>query len=323
MMSKPKTSIRMSLLLRVGSNQAIERCYHKKTLTFSCAANWLDYALKHNDQATGDFFECAFAHVPKDDPRIAEIRAADGKPMGNNLLILENKKDNSCILRYVPAILMPAVSFYSFHPIDIIKRNQSLSIENSEKQPYITFSLDKYRSSMGYKPENASYLLINNVREFIDELKERIPIAVDENKENLTSKRFFIKYNPKETILCKDVNYKAYKRNEVFFCPNNNLNEMFWKLPEYEWQSEVRMVIPHMNFVQSYDFISYDYQINTLDVFLPKFQTYASIFPAKKVHTIFFDQFNETELSYNYCLLEMTCDDIQQKLHSNAPVELY
>lgn len=91
-MSKPKTSIRMSLLLRVGSNQAIERCYHKKTLTFSCAANWLDYALKHNDQATGDFFECAFAHVPKDDPRIAEIRAADGKPMGNNLLILENKK---------------------------------------------------------------------------------------------------------------------------------------------------------------------------------------------------------------------------------------
>ena len=68
-----KYSTQVSLLMRVGTTESIERCYNTSTIQFGCAANWLDYALKKNNNSTGDIFECVFAHVLKNDPRINEI----------------------------------------------------------------------------------------------------------------------------------------------------------------------------------------------------------------------------------------------------------
>ena len=50
------------LLMRLGSTKRIEQCYNTRTLSFGCAANWVDYS-KTGDKVTGDKLECVFAHL--------------------------------------------------------------------------------------------------------------------------------------------------------------------------------------------------------------------------------------------------------------------
>lgn len=52
------------LLMRLGSTKRIEQCYNTRTLSFGCAANWVDYS-KTGDKVTGDQLECVFAHLKK------------------------------------------------------------------------------------------------------------------------------------------------------------------------------------------------------------------------------------------------------------------
>lgn len=57
------------LLMRLGSTKRIEQCYNTRTLSFGCAANWVDYS-KTGDKVTGDQLECVFAHLKNGDSRM-------------------------------------------------------------------------------------------------------------------------------------------------------------------------------------------------------------------------------------------------------------
>ena len=298
--------------MRVGSTQSIEKCYKEKILEFGCAANWLDYALNKKNQTIGDIFECVFAQTFKGDPRIFSITDSHGKPIGNHLLILENMANNSCILRYIPTILMPVICFYSF---DVWKIRNKLDA-NGEPIHWFAFNLDEYCRNMDYDNNTASYLFITDPSKFYNELKEMIPIAVADNKLNLTSERFYGDFNPNEPVFFSDVNYHKFERDEVFWHNPENMEEMFWKLPEYEKQSELRYVIPNINFIQTFDPNGkiYDYKLNTLKVHLPHFQEYSQVVSAAEAHSLYFGNFNDKAHTNDFAISRMTFDEISRKM---------
>lgn len=310
-MGKMKYSVQASLFMRVGSSKEIEKSYRTKTLRFGCAANWLDYALNQNNTSTGDIFECVFAHVMKDDSRIKKIVDVKGKPMGDNLLIMENKNDATCLLRFEPTILIPTLCLYSFRVPAIIDELD----KTGPKTTWFAFDLDKYRAAMDYTENESSFLFITDPVAFFEDLRAAIPMAVRQNQENLTSDRFYGEFNPKEPFFCKDVNYDHHTKSELFFDPPETLGELFWKLPEYKDQSEIRIIIPNTNFVQIYDpnHQQYDYKKNTLDIELPNFQKYVVILPAKDAHSLYFGNFMSSGHKYDFAVLRMTFDDIRKQ----------
>ena len=50
-------------LMRVDSPENIDRDFYQNRLTFSCPANWLDYALKQNDETIGDRYAVSYTHL--------------------------------------------------------------------------------------------------------------------------------------------------------------------------------------------------------------------------------------------------------------------
>lgn len=66
------------LLMRLGSTKRIEQCYNTRTLSFGCAANWVDYS-KTGDKVTGDQLECVFAHLKNGDSRM-NVKDSHGIP---------------------------------------------------------------------------------------------------------------------------------------------------------------------------------------------------------------------------------------------------
>ena len=173
-------------MLRVGRTEQMQLEFEKGELTFSCAANWINKALgPYNDGSISDMYECVFAHL-KDNNKPIKIKDSHGMPMGDNLLEFKNQSDGTCWLRFVPTILTPALCFYATNREKIITELKLLGNKNTSE---FYFRLDCYCKSMGYRIEDASYLIIEDVQAFLDELKEQIPIAVKNNSGNLDSNR--------------------------------------------------------------------------------------------------------------------------------------
>ena len=315
-MGKFTFSVTTTLLMRVGSIESIEKCYKEKVLQFGCAANWLDYALNKKNQTIGDVFECVFAQTLKGDPRISTITDSHGKPMGDHLLVLENAADNSCILRYVPTILVPVMCFYSFNAQKIRNKLDA----NGKQHKWFAFNLDEYCKIMGYDNKTTSFLFIMDPVKFYNDLRAMVPIAVEDNQSNLTSERYYGVFNPNEPLLFKDVNYDKHTRNEIFWDNPENMEDLFWKLPEYKQQSELRYIIPNINFIQTFDpnANSYNYKQNTLNVYLPHFQEYSKIVPASEVHSLYFWNFDDQAHTNDFAILRMTFDELIRKVESDG-----
>ena len=313
-MGKLTSNVTTSLLMRVGPTESIESSYKTKTLSFGCAANWLNYALEKGNQAIGDVFECVFAQTSKTDTRIPSLTDSRGKPMGNHLLILENTADDSCILRYIPTILVPVLCFYSFNVQKILKELE----EKGKRFNNFAFNLDGYCSGMGYTAEAASYLFITDPLQLFQELQTMIPTAIEMNKSNLTSERFYGNFNQMSHFFCKDVEYHKHERNERFWDNPGSMEELFWKLPEYEQQSELRYIIPNINFVQSFDAESgrYDYTLNTLDVYLPHLQEYSMVVPASEAHSLYFSDCDTRNNTSKFFITRLTFDEIRKRMES-------
>ena len=252
-------NLKTAFLMRIGKRSEIEYCWNKKLVVFSCPANWIDKQLTGSDDSIGDIFECIFAHLPSDDPRVWQQVDSHGHPMGDNLLILRNEKDGSFLLRYIPVILTPVLCFYSI-------RSGSIPID-----------LLKFASDMKYDTKDCAFLFIKDVARFFDDLKEQVPIAVKDNR-NLTSERFYRPFDPFNPIDANNVNYDKYTATEPFYDRQCCLEEFFWKLPEYRYQSECRIIIPNVNYIQGYDpNKKYNPQQNYLEVSLPHLHEYAEI----------------------------------------------
>ena len=60
--------------------------------------------------------------------------------------------------------------------------------KEGEAAKWFSFDLNAYREDMEYQ-DDASFLFITDPVSFFQDLKESIPISVEKNKKNLTSKR--------------------------------------------------------------------------------------------------------------------------------------
>lgn len=268
------SSIPVSLLLRVDSKKAIDDCWNSKSLLFGCAANWVDYARKGN-HATGDPYECVFSRIPAN--QLLRRYDSHGILIEANVQKAPDKEAPQYnFWRYVPTMLTPAMCFFSFAAAE---PNGTFYT----KGPDYIFDLGKYARYMEYDLSQSAFLLIQDANCFFDELRNQIPIAIEENRANLTQTRYYSGQIQNDPPLYADmVRYDKHQRFDVFDEMPAPPEELFWKFPEYKEQHEIRLIIPHWNFVQEYDPCfpdKYDYQKNRLRVRLPHLHEYAKHLP--------------------------------------------
>ena len=143
------------------------------------------------------------------------------------------------------------------------------------------FRADRYAQYMGYANKEMGVLLIQDLRGLISDLKKQIPIAIKENRYNLTQERYHVSAPTEEVLFANTIDYSRHQRFDIFEEEPVPPEELFWKFPEYKKQAELRIVIPHWNFIQSYDPFKpekYDKKKNYLPVNLPQLHSYASLF---------------------------------------------
>lgn len=273
--------------MRIDSTVRIQECYRERKLSFSCAANWVDYAMKGN-YVTGNFFECVFAHLPVWDKRLYELKDSHGLPMGRHAFILHRRDLPTAYICYIPTLLTPAMCFFSFSA-EHKKNAPNRNIPALHGIPLL--DLHRYRADMNYSCEDSSFLFIIDFSSFYEELKAAIPIAVQHNADILTTERYYENGQTVELFM-DEVDYHRHDVNDLYFddafTPGE---ELFWKAPRYSWQSELRFTIANINFKQFYDPAQYDYRKNRLDVYLPHLQEYSIIAPASEVTSV---EFSET-----------------------------
>lgn len=270
-----------SALLRVGHKNVIKSCWDSKTLSFGCAANWVHYYATKGNVITGDPCECVFARIPKG--KKFEPYDKNGLRIEDNLQRFPDEKDpNFEFVRYVPTMLTPALCFYSL----LHAKEDDGFCSWDKAQNVQTFYANKYAKYMGYSNDEMGIILIQDPRGLFDELERQVPIAIAKNTFNLTQERYYLPVSPKEYLFANIIDYSKHQRFETFEEEPAPPEELFWKFPEYVKQAELRMVIPHWNFVQSYDPFrpkQYNEKKNYLPVNLPQLHSYASLFiPSEK-----------------------------------------
>ena len=273
-MAELHSDFNASMLLRIANKNAIRKCWRDREISFGCPANWIHYAQKGN-LTTGDPYECVFSRIPKG--TTIDILDRFGIPLEDNLQRFPDADDPAHeFLRYVPTILTPTLCFYSLSHANL---NDGIAGWNENKQA-MEIHIDKYAQYMEYKTEDIGLVLIQDIRSFIDELQSQIPLAIKTNGANLTQERYYISGRENEALFADIIDYSKHERFDEFNESPNPPEEIFWKFPEYRKQAELRMVIPHWNFKQSFDPKNpskYDPSQNYLTVKLPNLQSYAGI----------------------------------------------
>lgn len=274
-MNKLESHFNASVLLRIGHKDTMIDCWDNNRLFFGCAANWVHYSQKGN-MTTGDPCECVFSRVPKG--KKIDIFDSKGQRIENNLQRFPDPKDPHFeFIRYVPTLLTPALCFYSMSHAN---PEDGLFVWDKTKNMWV-FRADRYAQYMGYANEKMGVLLVQDFRGLLNELEKQIPIAIRKNKYNLTQERYNISAPNEDVLFANVIDYSRHQRFDTFEEEPNSPEELFWKFPEYVKQAELRIVIPHWNFVQSYDPFrpkEYDEKKNYLPVNLPQLHSYASLF---------------------------------------------
>ena len=301
-MVKYDRSINAFLFMRVGKTADIMDSYKNDYIKFTCPANWIHYAISQRNGTIGDPYECSFANVREDDPRIDNLTDAHGRPMGNHLLVLNNKNTHTSLLCYLPVILRPTICLYSFNYDELYNKYESIG---PYKDKWIKYSLDKYRSSIGYNEDEASFLFIHDPINFVRELIDLIPKTVKENADILTDERFDSSNNAIQSLDVNNVNYHIHQANELFFDNPRTPDVMYWKLPKFEWQSEIRLTMINTNFKQGNvnGIEKYDYKQNELKVYFPNFKNYATVYSAKDAHSLKFNNFKKKDRLVDFTVL--------------------
>ena len=276
--------VETDMLMRAGKYSDLYNEYSNNRITFSCPANWIDYAFKQHQckvkSGIEDWYECAFAHVDKSFDERAVINGT-GEPLGNNLLCLVSSIDGSKFLTQIPIILTPVLCFFSFG--DIGKR----ILAQEDHSDRIGFNLVAYLHNLGFKEECMGYLFITDFKAFNEELVKQVPIAIKKNESNLNVDAFTTPFDAERPIIMNQVDYNKHKISELFYI-NDYFDAMFWKDKSFEYQSEVRAVIPNVNFNQRYPCGNYDYTKNLLSVDMPNLQNYAVLLSAEEINHISF-----------------------------------
>ena len=240
---------------------------------------------KTGDKVTGDQLECVFAHLKNGDSRM-NVKDSHGIPMGNHLETLYDPRTDTYYLRFIPTLLTPTMCFYSFDATKVAAMNDG-------KMPIfphvVSFLPDRYLDEMCYEKDTASFLFINDPKKFFEELKEQVPIAIKQNASILTADRYYrTKGNDDCELFVDKVDYTRHLPTDIYYDEPRPSAELFWKYPQYHFQSEVRVAILNTNFVWDYDPQHFKYEQHRLDVYLPHLHEYATIRAAKDLQNIYF-----------------------------------
>ena len=274
-------------MLRLGSTEEIEKQFNEGYIRFSCPANWINYA-RHNAPGIADKFEAVFAHVKRDDPRLA-TKGDDGVPL-NKYRSLWNDEgpDDTLYVRYVFSTLVPAVCFYS---IDIKDAARHFGI-NGNSGYWLKTDLQPYYEAMNIVPDKSSVLIIRYPGQFFEELRREIPKAII-GAQNI-DKRDFQVNNP---LAVKYVNYDL--DIDKLFWDLAPYKELFRKQPRFKDQREARIIIPNAPFTRDPVYLPELYHDNEINIPVPNIKTYASICPVSKCKSIQFENFNEDLSRYD------------------------
>lgn len=144
--------------------------------------------------------------------------------------------------------------------------------------------------------ENTGLLLIKTPTDFINEVSRQIVDAVEENKAMLDLDKFQNPFDVSAPILMKSVDYSRYDDTTIFERWNKQeLSELFWKRRSYTYQSEMRLEVSKVNFKSDSVDVGMDYKVNTLDVYLPNFQSYTEIYTDGCADKLYFTDFREAK----------------------------
>ncbi len=261
-----------NILLRIGKDTEIETLYNNKQISFSCAANWIDYAIKVQNYNIGDVREGVFGRVvfPFDDNTLTNRR---GEKYGENLLITPYGDRNHCYLRYMPTILMPVICFYG---IDVEKATK---LDKSS----VLFNFEKYAEAMKYNISEASVWVIKDMVAFEADLRKGIVTAVTNNlQNNLTTDGFVNKFDISNPYVGGFVDYDKYNYNVDFIDNTGDLSPLLCKCKCYDYQSEFRFILNNVRFSQKFTLNKYDYSLNKLNVSLQNIKSYSNIYNLKQ-----------------------------------------
>ena len=291
--SKPK----FILFLRVGKAKDIRASYEQKKISIGCPANWINYAKLHGNQTVGDSYECIFAHLAKDDSRIPDLLRICKQEGRACSLLYERLGDGSYLFRRRETVLTPVWCTYSF------EYDKLLEVKREEGRPNVCFDLSGFQRTMG--EENTGLLLIKTPTDFINEISRQIVDAVEENKAMLDLDKFQNPFDVSAPILMKSVDYSRYDDNTIFERWNKQeLSELFWKRRSYTYQSEMRLEVSKVNFKSDSVDFGMDYKVNTLDVYLPNFQSYTEIYTEGCADKLYFTDFCETDRECKFRILD-------------------
>ena len=239
----------LCVLIRVGRKDDIISTYINDTLYFSCPANWIDFALKHNDQNTGDCFECAFLRTFVTDPYFLQLK----RKFGDNMMY-EIVGDGTCFACFIPSLFTPTICFYS------------LKNGNTE-------NLRIFAQKMNC-PKSAALVILDS-RQFIEDLYENIVSIIP----NLSTERYKSSFSYDNLLFVRDITYVDKKHSLFSF---DMMDALFMKDKSYSYQHETRMIIPYRHFHNIGIPGKPDYMKCSIMVHLPRLKNYAKVFEIDK-----------------------------------------
>lgn len=239
------STVETTVLLRVGPKNSIVNAYNNNRISFSCPANWIDYALSNNNHDTGDIMEGAFARLFKEDMLLAYLK----EKYKNNLMVAA-VGDETNIAYFIPLLFTPMLCFYS------MKRGM--------KQ-----NLQEFANQMNHSVNDSAALIIFDTEKFFKDLFCNIPLIIS----FLSTEGFDGCFNPEQPVLVKDINYTS-KHHFLFTC--DPIDALFLKDESYAYQHELRIIIPNAHF-RNNGIPGRSYERSSIDVDLPHIKEYAKV----------------------------------------------
>lgn len=214
------------------------------TLSFSCAGNFVEQAMKTDNNIQGDRYEGVFARLGIMDTKIASMRRLLGSD-------LEEIPDGDYVLlRRKSAMLKPIFCFYGYKAKDALEDCGEIEdfgmheiTHEFDPRMYAGFSEKNWNDSS--VPESQRFtMLILQPKPFIDKINSAI------TRECL-SYRMGI------------VDYEKRGADTFFIPPTDDYDELFCKRPMYSYQYEGRVCLKGMSLNDIHD--RYPLKIGTLD----------------------------------------------------------
>ena len=293
-------SFKSGVMLRLGKTKEIEKQYNEGYLRFSCAANWINYARINPSIGVADKYEGVFAHVKRDDPRLATL-GDDGVPLNSGRSLWCDKgPDDTLYVRYAFSCLVPAICFYSLDVKDVVKHFKVAG----KRDECVMVDLRQYYNAMGIDRNEYSILAIYDPWSLDKDLRREIPEVIDK-AENI-DKHNFQEDNP---LAGEYVNYDLDIKKE--FWELYPYDELFRKRPEYEKQREARFIIPNATFMRDPVFRPDLYQDNELNVPVPNIKKYSMIVPASEKNTMAFTNISEDLGHWDIGFYKKTIEEAQ------------